>query len=80
MTSPAVQGLFEKRFERIRIVGLLAAAAVMAITGATALAQRAPSPVPTGLSPEVLSLACAPSLAYEVPQESLRVTGSQEIV
>ena len=44
------------------------------------LAQRAPSPVPTGLSPEVLSLACAPSVAHEVPRASLRVTGSQDSV
>lgn len=42
------------------------------------LAQRAPGRGPTNLAPEVLSLACAPSLAYEAPPTPLRVTGSQE--
>ena len=65
---------------RLRITGLLVAAVVMATAGAPVLAQRAPSPVPTGLTPEVLSLACAPSVAYQVPNVPLRVTGSQESV
>jgi hypothetical protein len=41
-------------------------------------AQRAPAAVPTKLSPDILSLACAPGLAYEAPPTPLRVTGSQE--
>jgi hypothetical protein len=41
-------------------------------------AQRAPAAVPTNLSPDILSLACAPGLAYEAPPTPLRVTGSQE--
>ena len=63
---------------RAPTAGLLVAIAVMATVGVPMLAQRAPSPVPTGLSPEVLSLACAPSVAHEVPRASLRVTGSQD--
>ena len=34
--------------------------------------------MPTNLSPDILSLACAPGLAYEAPPAPLRVTGSQE--
>lgn len=40
-------------------------------------AQRAPTPEPVGLPPEVLSLACAPTLAFEAPPTPLRITGSQ---
>jgi hypothetical protein len=53
------------------------------ITGAlvavsSAGAQRAPLPAPTGLAPEVLSLACAPSAAYEPPASTMRITGGQD--
>jgi len=40
-------------------------------------AQRAPTPEPTNLPPEVLSLACAPTLTFEEPATPVRVTGSQ---
>jgi hypothetical protein len=40
-------------------------------------AQRAPTPDPVNLPPEVLSLACAPTLTFEEPPTPLRVTGSQ---
>lgn len=55
---------------------LLAAGLVAAAL--PALAQQAPSPMPTELSAEILSLACAPGLAYEAPPTPLRITGSQE--
>jgi hypothetical protein len=42
-----------------------------------AVAQRAPTPDPIDLPPEVLALACAPTLAFEEPPTPLRVTGSQ---
>ena len=45
-----------------------------------AVAQRGPAPVPTSLSPDVISLACAPAIAYEVPAVPLRVSGGQESV
>jgi hypothetical protein len=44
---------------------------------APASAQRAPTPDPVGLPPEVLSLACAPTLTFEAPPTPLRITGSQ---
>ena len=58
-----------------RTTCILAAALVAA---STAAAQRAPASPPTNLSPEVLSLACAPSLAFERPTAALRVTGGQD--
>jgi hypothetical protein len=41
------------------------------------LAQRAPTQEPVDIPPEVLSLACAPTLTFEAPPTPLRVTGSQ---
>ena len=41
-------------------------------------AQRGPAPRPTGLAPEVVSLACAPTLAYAEPAPTLRITGGQD--
>jgi hypothetical protein len=55
----------------ILLAGALAAAS-------SAAAQRAPLPGATALPPEVLSLACAPSLTYEAPDAALRVTGGQD--
>lgn len=57
-------------------VALIAAGVLAA--GLPVFAQRAPAPGPTSISPEVLSLACAPSLVFEAPPTPLRVTGSQE--
>ena len=45
-----------------------------------AVAQRGPAPGPTSLPPDVISLACAPTLTYEMPSVSLRVSGGQESV
>jgi hypothetical protein len=58
---------------------LLVAAGVVAVA-LPAFAQRASAPKPTGLSPEVLSLACNPSLVHEAPMTPLRLSGSQESV
>ena len=41
-------------------------------------AQRGPVTGPTGLAPEVLSLACAPTLAYDAPVPAMRITGGQD--
>ena len=57
-------------------VGALVAAGALAAGGPVS-AQRAPAP-PTNLSAEMLSLVCAPRLAYEAPPTPLRITGSQE--
>jgi hypothetical protein len=43
-----------------------------------ARAQRGPATASTNLSPEVLSLACAPAAAVETPMMPLRVTGGQD--
>jgi hypothetical protein len=43
-----------------------------------AAAQRAPAPSSVRLPPEVLSLACAPSLTFVDPAMPLRITGSQD--
>ena len=56
---------------------LLVAAGVVAVV-LPAFAQRASAPKPTGLPPEVLSLACNPSLVHETPLTPLRLSGSQE--
>ena len=56
-------------------VSVLAAAL---FTTLPAAAQRGPASPPTGLTPEVLALACAPSLVFETPPAPLRITGGQE--
>jgi hypothetical protein len=59
-----------------RTAGSLLAAALVAAS--TAAAQRAPAALPTNVPPDILSLACAPSLTYEAPVAALRVTGGQD--
>jgi hypothetical protein len=53
------------------VMGLLVATA-------PARAQRGPARSNTNLSPDVLSLACAPSAAVEPPATALRITGGQD--
>jgi hypothetical protein len=57
------------------------AACVAGILASTVpvLAQRVPISPPTGLAPEVLALACAPSAAFGDPATPLRVTGGQDV-
>lgn len=43
-----------------------------------AYAQRGPAPAPSGLPADVLSLACAPTMAYQVPDVKLRISGGQD--
>lgn len=62
---------------RMRIT-LFALTATLAAVTAPALAQRGPAPAPTHLPPEVLSLACAPTLVFEAPPTPLRITGGQD--
>src|SRR4029453_10442284 len=56
---------------------VLSAVTLLAGTSSTH-AQRGPAPSSTSLSPEVLSLACAPAAAPEAPQTGLRITGGQD--
>lgn len=60
-----------------RTLGLFAAASVVASMAPVA-AQRAPAQERTNLPPEVLSLACAPSVAFSIPASPLRITGGQD--
>src|SRR5688500_13186959 len=60
-----------------RTYRLLAAAGLLA-AATPAAAQLGPAPAPTGIPADVLSLACAPTIAYEAPPMPLRVTGGQD--
>ena len=64
----------------IQIKNAAASLMVAAVLAAAlpVMAQRAPAPAPVNLPPEVLSLACAPKLAFEAPPTPMRITGSQE--
>jgi hypothetical protein len=55
-----------------------ATAALLTALTTTAITQRGPAPKGTGLADEVLALACAPRLAFDVPDQSLRLTGGQD--
>jgi hypothetical protein len=57
--------------------GVLIAVGLLAAT-TPARAQHGPAPTITNLSPEVLSLACAPAAAVDQPQTGLRITGGQD--
>ncbi len=61
---------------------LAAGALTLALGSAPSLvtAQRGPAPVPTGLSPDVLALACAPMPTVAMPEAALHVAGTQESV
>jgi hypothetical protein len=54
------------------------AAAAMLAAAPPLAAQRAPGATATHLSPEVLSLACAPRATFEEPATPMRVTGGQD--
>jgi len=63
-----------------RLTVFLGTCACVLTIALPAVAQRGPAPVTTSLSPDVLSLACAPAITYEAPAVSLRVSGGQESV
>lgn len=54
------------------------AAALLTALAIPATAQRAPLPAPTRLPEDVLALVCGPKVTFEVPDQSLRITGGQE--
>lgn len=60
-----------------RTFGLVLAIGLIASQG-TPAAQRGPAPAVTGLPPDVLTLACAPTLVYDEPAMPLRLTGGQD--
>jgi hypothetical protein len=57
---------------------LAATAALLTALTIPAAAQRGPAPAKTNLPADVLSMACAPRIAFELPDRSLRVTGGQD--
>jgi hypothetical protein len=57
-----------------------ATAALLTALTTPGMAQRGPAPAGTGLPEDVLAMACAPRLAFELPDQSLRVTGGQDSV
>ena len=59
-----------------RTLGLGAAATLLLVLPAAA--QRGPAPAASGLPADVLSLACAPTLAYTEPVPTLRIAGGQD--
>lgn len=58
--------------------GLAATAALLTALTAPAAAQRGPAPTKTNLPADVLSVACAPRVAFELPDRSLRISGGQD--
>lgn len=58
-------------FHALTILGLVAAGAPLA-------AQRVPLPPPSNLPPDVLAMACSPSLVFQAPPTPLRITGGQD--
>ena len=61
---------------RSRYTIFVIVAAVLSATPAGA--QRGPAPAASRLPPDVLALACAPSMTFEAPPTPLRVTGGQD--
>jgi hypothetical protein len=55
-----------------------ATAALLTALTTTSTTQQRPAPTATGLPEDVLALACAPRLAFDVPDQSLRLTGGQD--
>jgi hypothetical protein len=58
----------------------LGAGACLLAAALPALAQKGPAPGTANLPADVLSLACAPTLTYDAPAETLRIAGGQEAV
>ena len=59
-----------------RTFSILLACALVA--GSAVSAQRGPAPASANLPPDVLSLACAPSLTFDAPKATYWVTGGQD--
>ena len=60
-----------------RSICILVMTGLLAATGPAA-AQRGPAPGMTHVPPELIALACAPTLAFEAPAPSLLITGGQD--
>jgi len=62
----------------IVILSIVTAALAFPIDAGARASQRGPAPAQTGVPPDVLAMACAPTVAFEDPQGPLRITGGQE--
>jgi len=62
-----------------RSTRVLLACALLA-NAAPLAAQRKPAPVMLHADPQVLALACAPSLVYETPMAPMHITGGQDVI
>jgi len=60
-----------------RLTTAVAAAAILAAVSPV-VAQKGPAATTTHLSPEILSLACAPRATFEEPSTAMRITGGQD--
>ena len=60
---------------RTRVV---ATAALLTALTTPVIGQRGPAPRPSGVAEDVLAAVCAPRPAFDVPDQSLRITGGQE--
>ena len=69
-----------RRLHRRAVAVFFGVSAGLLASALPATAQRGPSPTPMTLPSEVVSLACAPTMAYERPAVPLRISGSQESV
>ena len=58
----------------------LGAGACLLAAALPAFAQKGPAPGASNLPADVVSLACAPTLTYDTPAETLRIAGGQESV
>jgi hypothetical protein len=72
-STALIGGVCRPVLSRVALVLLVVASAAP-----PAFPQRVGLPGSVGLPPEVVSLACAPTLRYEPPPTPLRVTGSQD--
>jgi|RhiMethySRZTD1v2_1073278.scaffolds.fasta_scaffold00253_37 hypothetical protein len=52
--------------------------AAVLVSAVPAIAQRGPAQAAVKLSPDTIALACAPTIAYGVPDVPLRIAGGQE--
>jgi hypothetical protein len=58
---------------------VLATAALLTAFSGSAIAQRGPAPAARlGVAPDVLAAVCAPHSTFDLPDQSLRVTGGQD--
>jgi hypothetical protein len=56
----------------------LSAGAALLVPAVPVAAQRGPAQTALPLPPDIISLACAPTIAYDVPAVPLRIAGGQE--